>query len=235
MPVVGTSARDLATSILAVPRPVVFFDTAGLLDVLRVPFRQELQVDILASAIRFVEDVRVIPRRVWLVCTENVVKEFQANRESVGQELTARISSLSNSVARLARVAAVVVPEKRIRPLEWLDATVEQRVMSVGDRFVASMSVFRGTSDCVARARDRLWAGLPPASKSKQEFKDCEIFEEFVDLAGLLRRSGFDQPIIFVTPNSSDYGAPPEGHDQIASDLRASSCLYVSNAAWALD
>jgi len=143
------------------------------------------------------------------------------------------MSNVSQSIARLSRVARIVVPEKRIAELEWLDAIFEERVLGVMDRLVRSLSVFRGTPECVTRARDRLWAGLPPASKAKQEFKDCEIFEEFLELAGALRKQSFDQPIVFVTSNTSDYGPPPQGHEQVASDLTAASCSFAGNLAWA--
>jgi hypothetical protein len=92
------------------------------------------------------------------------------------------------------------------------------------------------TPDYVSRARDRLWAGLPPASRSKQEFKDCEIFEEFVELATALRHSSFNRSIVFITPNSKEFerlwrsSARPRT-DSV--DLLANRCLYVGNAAWA--
>ncbi len=101
------------------------------------------------------------------------------------------------------------------------------------DRLVSSLIVFRGT-DCIGKARDRLWAGQPPASKSKQEFKDCEIFEEFLELVMSLRGHGFDKKTIFVTPNRHDYGDPPRGHDRIASDLEAVGAAYAANISWAL-
>lgn len=233
MPVADTSSLELVESICALPRPLMFLDTAGILDILRVPFRPELQVDIINSAAALVEDLSVAPRRIWVVSTANVAQEFYARREGVLQELSTRMSNLTQSIGRLSRIARLVVPERRVTELDWLDSTLEQRVLGVVDRLVASMSLFRGTPDCVGRARDRLWAGLPPASKSKQEFKDCEIFEEFLELAGALRRASFDQPIVFVTPNSKDYGLPPQGHQQIAADLMARGCLFAGNIAWA--
>ena len=178
-----TSSLDLAASVCALPRPLMFLDTAAILDIMRVPFRHELQVDIVDSAAALVDDLAATPKRMWVVSTSNVLQEFQANREAVLQELGTRISNVTQSILRLSRVASLVVPEKRIGPLDWLDATLGSRVVGVMDRLVASVTLFRVTAECVGRARDRLWAGLPPASKSKQEFKNCEIFEEFLELA----------------------------------------------------
>ena len=152
------------------------------------------------------------------------------------QELEARISNLNQTISRLSRVARIVFPERRINLFEWLEPThptLEPRVLEIMDRLIESMIVFRGTTECFGKARDRLWAGLPPASKSKQEFKDCEIFEEFLELVGALRKQGFSKPIVFVTPNKGDYGPPPLGHEKIASDLQMTGAIYTANIAWA--
>jgi hypothetical protein len=124
-------------------------------------------------------------------------------------------------------------PDRRIANVEWLDVSLNERIVGVMDRLVTSMSVYRGTTQCVGRARERLWAGRPPASRAKQQFKDCEIFEEFIELMMILRAKGFDQRAVFVTPNSQDYGPPPDGFEQIGSDLKAVQALYAANIAWA--
>ncbi len=74
-----------------------------------------------------------------------------------------------------------------------------------------------------------------PASQAKQEFKDREIFEEFLELLATLRSQGFDRTAVFVTPNGKDYGPPPNGHPKIASDLAAGNAQYAANVSWARD
>src|SRR5207244_2772327 len=138
--------------------------------------------DMMESAAAMIDDVVANPRRIWIVTSGNVIQEFQAHRESVQQELGTRISNLSQSISRLSRVARSVFPAPHISQLEWLELALQERVLGIMDRLVASVIVFHGTTDCIGKARNRLWAGHAPASKSKQEFKDCEIFEEFLEL-----------------------------------------------------
>src|ERR1017187_1544382 len=57
---------DLAAAVMAQPCPLLFLDTAAILDILRVPFRHELQVDIVDSAAAIVDKVLADPRRIWL-------------------------------------------------------------------------------------------------------------------------------------------------------------------------
>src|SRR5437879_12917231 len=77
-----TSSLDLAASVCALPRPLMFLETAAFLDIMRVPFRHELQVDIVDSAAALVDDLAATPKRIWVVSTSNVLQEFQANREA---------------------------------------------------------------------------------------------------------------------------------------------------------
>lgn len=198
-----------------------------------MPYRHNLQFEIIESAVAIIEDSIASPRRVWAVTTANVIQEFQTHRDSVQQELESQISALNLSMSRLSRVAGVVLPERRISHVDWLGLPLHHRVLGIMDRLVSFLIVFRGT-DCIGKALNRLWAGQPPASKSKQEFKDCEIFEEFLEIVSSLRSNGFDKPAVFVTPNKQDYGAPPRGHDRIASDLEAAGALYAANISWAL-
>lgn len=227
------SSRELAAVICALPRPVLFFDTAALLDVLRVPFRQELQMGILESAVSLVSQASDDSREVWLVSTSGVLQEFRSHCHAIGQELAAHVAQLARTVARMAQIAAVVLPEKQIQQLQWLDADFGERVIGIAERLVASTTLYQGSDACIQRAGQRVWTGLPPASISKQEFKDCQIFEEFLELAAELRSNNFALPIAFVTPNSKDYGNPPVGHERISADLNAHGCLYAGNVAWA--
>jgi hypothetical protein len=205
------SCASLAVAMVAKPSALLFLDTAAILDILRVPFRHELQVDIIDSAATIVDEALAEPRRVWLVTSANVIQEFEGRRTHVADELSARIRDLSLSIARVSSVAKMAFPERRFGSLDLLELKLEQRIQGIVDRFVNSMVIFRGTPLCIGKARDRLWAGLPPASKARQEFKDCEIFEEFLELLSAIRHLGFEPPAIFITPNKEDYGPLPMG------------------------
>lgn len=101
------------------------------------------------------------------------------------------------------------------------------------NRLVDALFLFQETVECVGKARNRLWGAVPPASKAEREYKDCEIFEEFLELITALRNQGFNHATVFVTPNKDDYGPAPDGHAEIGSDLTACNATYVANLSWA--
>jgi len=227
------TCADLVEAVVAQPAPLLFLDSAAILDVLRIPFRHELQADVLDSALEVVNEAAGEPRRIWLVTTANVVQEIEGHRESVRQELFAYIRSLNSSIKRALTIATSVFPERRFGWPDLAEIQLDQRMLQIMDRLIDATVIFQGTAECVTRARDRVSAATPPASRANQEFKDCEIFEEFLELLSAIRRAGFNPPAVFVTPNSRDYGPPPGGHPMIASDLAAQRAQYAANLSWA--
>ncbi len=238
---VPLSSGQLVASVLACPRPLLFLDTAAILDVIRVPLRHELQPDIVTAAATIVRDARSGPRQVWAVSTANVLQEFGAARTRAAAELMAHMKSLNHALSRLSAVATLLFPEhfagspagEEAAVQDRLSDLVENRLLKVMDELADSLVIFEGTPDCVFRARNRVFGALPPASKSGQQYKDCEIFEEFLELLTALRRRGFNQPAVFITPNSKDYGPPPDGHPRIASDLAPCTGTYAAHLSWA--
>jgi hypothetical protein len=58
---------DIAAAATALRRPLLFLDTVAILDISRVPYRQELQVDIMESVAAMIDDLVANTRRVWVV------------------------------------------------------------------------------------------------------------------------------------------------------------------------
>ncbi len=156
MPGLFLSANDLAALLIAQPKPLLFLDTAAILDISRVTYRHELQLDIVESAIAIIDSLVVDPKQVWTITTANVIQEFHANQESMKQELKNRISDLNYSVSRLSRIAKDILPERQINTVDWLDFTFQDRILGIMDRLVDSTLVFRGSADCIVKAHDRV-------------------------------------------------------------------------------
>lgn len=224
------TSEELAKAIMALPCPVIFLDTAALLDLLRAPYRSDVDEAVLASCVDLVEDLTTNPRKVWVVITDAVVHEVQDNLERVSNELKNNIRSLR----RMLTTARTLFPERDITVHDWLEAHLFDRVLGVMSRLQSSSMVFSGGDACMANANRRLFAGRAPSARSKQQYKDCLIFEEFLELARHLRSAGFLGSLVFVTPNKVDYGRPPVGADDIADDLQQVSGLYCSNITWAM-
>ncbi len=183
---------------------------------------------------RVVQDYHAGNVSAWIVASTNVVLELEDNRSNVQSELEKGVRKLKAQLARMATATSALLPEREIVRPDWIDDEFSRCVGLVLDRLVDSMSFYEGSSDCKLRASDRVYAGVPPSSKSTQQYKDCAIFEEFLELARSLRESGFQGRLIFVSSNKNDYGPPPVGASRIAEDLAEHGAEYVASLDWAL-
>jgi len=171
--------------------------------------------------------------RVWPVTSSNVVIELEEHRQDVTAELDSSIRGMSSSIARMIEVARVLFPERAFAPFEFAPNGFQDPVSMVLDRLVDATAVCQHTDACTLKAANRVRSGLPPSKPGKQEFKDCEIFECFLELSAELRASGFEPAIVFVSPNKNDYGPPPDGFAAIANEIRSVNASYVANLSWA--
>ncbi len=215
----------LVQRIINQPAPVIFLDTAAILDVARVPYREDLDLKLISCA----EKLSSGANQAWVVTTGNVVRELNDNRLFVETELNKEMKRFE----RLAKVEVILFPEDPPRLSSRRDKDVAKRALETMDRLVEVTHVFQGSRDCTLRAADRVRDKHRPSSAKKQEFKDCEIFEEFLELASRLRVIEFAQPIVFVTSNVSDYGPVPDGHPRIKEDLAQRSAIFAANLSHA--
>ncbi|MDX2149724.1 MAG: PIN domain-containing protein [Bryobacteraceae bacterium] len=211
--------------------PVLFFDTAAILDIVRCAYRPDLRLDLLRSAAAACAASKAVPgRQLWLAATPTVLKELADNRCGVLEELDKAISRTLREIGRFAEVARVLSASKAAAP-DWLNDELQTGIVELMNRLMTALTVYEGSASCVARAYDRVRHGLAPASRGKQEMKDCVIFEEFLEMAEGLTAMGFARPRVFITPNDRDFGKPPEG--RVCDDLVRVGANYVSNLSWA--
>ena len=227
------TVADLAAAIIAEPAPILLLDTAAILDVFRVLFRPEIEANIVASALALLEASRASPKRLWLIAPKSVMRELDANRQSVKEEMVSQLKRLGDIIVRVHEISNVVFPERQSEALDLIEIGLESRVAGIVDRFISATRVFSGSDVCHKKAAGRVWGTLPPASHRKESYKDCEIFEACLELLGTLRAAAFSPAAVFVTPNSTDYGPPPDGFPNIGSELATLNATYTRDLSWA--
>ncbi len=172
------------------------------------------------------------PRRVWLVTSALVISEFRNNVTSVTNELKGAIEKQARTITRVADVSRAIFPEQRVEATNWEAMGVDQRVTELVNGLVDRLVVFDGSPESQLRAGARVRSAEPPSGRGKdQQYKDCEIFEAFLELVSAARSQGFTSRAILVTADKG-YGKPP-GHKRIKEDLSAVSAEYVTHLAWA--
>jgi hypothetical protein len=214
------------------PAPVVLLDTCALLDVIRIPHRDELQLESIEAALSIARRAQAVPRGTWLIAATLVETEWVDNCNPVAEESRREIAKLERRLDRLRGVAKHVLPLEMIGPLELGRLQIEELLKAAAQALIRMAHIVEPDPDSVMRARTRVVAGVAPAARGRQEYKDCEIFEHYLSLGRALRALGFQPDLFFVSSNTKDYGSPNELPAQVAADLQSARIEFVTSLGW---
>lgn len=224
---------ELAQAIVQNPKPLILIDTCSILDIIRVPIREELNAEqLIGGAQSLLENA--LGGKIYLAITSTVRIEYDTNLPEVQdglkslaekREKQAKHYVLSTSLAGLPIAGAgPFAPDTLSGVLSQLAADIVSHTYEI-----------EGSDACSGRAMGRVVGNQAPASKGKSEAKDCHIIEHFLELARSLRSLGFSEKIAFVTSNSNDYGKIGDLRPPLEDQFRVVDLHYVNNFRWALN
>lgn len=225
---------EVCTTITARPAPVLFLDTCTILDVLRAPCRETIAVEEISAAMALIKLNGQPTPGVWLVTNETVHGEWADNLDTVKTELERESKKIERLRSRLVGAVDIVYGRThevghRVEHLELSEhlENLSRELLSVSQKLKIAESHS-------VNAMSRVIRCLSPACRGKQEAKDCQIFEAFLDVGRALRTRGFADSICFVTANSEDYGKPTEPKNPLGAELLGINARYVGSLTWAL-
>ena len=225
---------EVCAAITAKPEPVLFLDTCTILDVLRAPCRESIAVEEISAAMTLIRLNGQPTPGVWLVTNETVHDEWTANLDTVKIELERESKKIERLRSRLVDAVDIVYGRthevghrvEHLKLTEHLE-NLSRQLLSVSQKVKIADS---HSLNAMSRVRKY----MAPAGRGKQEAKDCEIFEAFLDVGRTLRSRGFADSICFVTANTDDYGKPTEPKNPLDTELLGINARYVGSLTWAL-
>jgi hypothetical protein len=220
------SIVDTASKICQDIKPVLLLDTCALLDIVRTPVRENIPAEIVSSAIKLIST----RQEVWLIACEVIDTEWKKHIDEVAISTANDIKNLHKRVKLFEDVVncSPISPKwSYVKPVTSYDLEIELRKISVN--FLNSLEFIKPDADCTVKASTRLINAVAPASKGKDEFKDCLIIEHYLKLSSQLRKMGFSEKIIFVSSNKNDFGNPYGLAPPLDSEFSIVGLDYVSN------
>lgn len=226
-----TSAAEVCDRILAKPKPLFFLDTCVILDVVRALHRESLNKDYFDYVSKLLKLYQ--EDAVWLVTAEIVITEYMDNILTVVTETEQSIRKMERGLSPLYSVLnslAVDVPP----PLNFSSYGLPSILKGVSEQVLNACLAVQEHEAQIMKARHRVTTNIAPASRGKNEYKDCEIIESFLDVSNKLRQAGFNEVIAFVTSNKSDYGDLGKLRSPLDTEFDGVKAHYVSNFMHAL-
>jgi hypothetical protein len=226
------SPEDIGQRIFNSSAPILFIDTCIFLDILRSPYRDNISVNAISSALNLIKMSENDPCKVWLLTNEMVHSEWGENIANVKQELENEVKRLEHTREQLVIAANVILEIKPAHGQKMTSLNLHGHLENLSRNFLSHCLIIKQKDSHFVKAMHRVQKCLAPAKKGKPEPKDCVIFEAFLDIPEKVRGLGYSGEIYFVTSNSRDYGkvnAP-----LILEELNRINATLIDNLQWAL-
>jgi len=217
----------LVTLLDASTKPVIFWDTCSLLDIIRLPApKREHPVRKLEQAMAITQ--KIVSGDIISLASELTVGEFNHHVGHTQNEVVAaakEISQLYNKYMEFVRRAnpAITMPSVDLQAynLEILLSGLVQDIV-VQTKFIQRDDYFLNS------AEDRLLKKIPPAKK-KAEFKDCYIWLTCLTVRQMSKKTS--KPFGFLSSNVKDYSkAPSKQFDPyLAAEATAADIIYYAD------
>ena len=226
------SLEDICNRIIQAPAPILFMDTCIFLDVLRTPFRDNISTEGIATTLKLIELTEKTPPNVWLVTNETVKGEWDDNVSLVKLELEKEIKKVEARREKLLLSAKMTLGNNYEYGQKDTLINLHTHLESLSRNFLDKCLIARVEDIHSVKAMQRVRKCIPPARKGKQEAKDCEILEAFLDISNRVCGAEYDKPICFISSNGDDYGKPEDS--PIQNEFDEVSATYVNNLQWGL-
>lgn len=211
-------------NVLPAGKPVIFWDTCALLDVIRLPLRYNLvtleNYDRIAT---LVEQGNLLS-----VTSEMVLSEFNDHFLKEKKKLEDEQNSRRKKVIEYSDYMASQKKKDKIKATVTT-LNVLSRLELLINKIMRHTYIIRGESTYRDFADFRLRNKIAPAA-SKAEYKDCYIWGAFLKLAHEYPHT----KLVFLTSNPKDYKQGSIIHPNISQDcLRANAqCMFNIGTAY---
>lgn len=212
------------STVLPNGKPVLFWDTCALLDIIRIPIRSNLvalsNYERIAELIEKGDILSVTSEMVLSEVNDHFLKEKQIleNEQTRRKNEIIGFADYMESQKKRDRIKSAVALLNVISRLELLTTRILRRTYIV-----------RGESKYRDSADFRLRNKIAPAAR-KAEYKDCYIWSSFLTFAHEYPHT----KLVFMTTNPKDYRQDKNLFPDIQRDcVRANAqCLFNIGAAY---
>ena len=225
---------DTLALILSDPAPVLMLDACSLLDVARAPSLPNNSSGVVDAANRLLAGSDA--DRLWIVVAQVAANEFRQNINAVVQQQEGHLRRLRTDLTKATQVGRALgrgLP--RAAMSDVFPAHLAEGLRERAEKLAQAALELDSDDVCRAAAGRRVTAGRAPAGQGHiQQYKDCEIFEAYLNLLGELRAAGFVERVAFVTSNTKDFGSPNDSESIVVSDLAVHRAEYFTDLAAAV-
>lgn len=223
---------DLVGLLVTAEKPIIFYDTCTLLDLIRLPIREESPDNIISilEAAKSIRDA-VNNDNIYSIRLPLVSQEWSKHAEKIQSDTKFYFENLDMRIEATKRIAAFNGQSFESGNLQDLELHNSLYDLSLG--LLHEGLALSEDDDVMKRASVRTLACHAPAAKGK-ELQDCVIYEHALQVMAELRTQGIGSPLVFLTSNIKDFceqGSVPK--EPIKTELENLGAVLVTQWTWA--
>lgn len=209
-------------------KPVIFWDTCSLLDIVRLPLPERNNtVDTLRMIIEIKD--KIISNDIISISSELCITEFNNHIESWSKRLESESKKLSKSYNNfIGFINEINVASQTISNVDLSVYKIEQLLCQITHAII-NETIFVEEDDTFKEfAHFRTTNKIPPAKK-KGEYKDCYIWGTCLEIRSTNTDKSY--PYYFISSNTTDY-ANENKKDfvvEISNEASINKIEYFSN------
>lgn len=197
-----TVADFKANVYAANPKPVIFWDTCALLNIIRFIYREKGDFAQKYNSIKHVHD-QILSGNVYSITSEIIVNEWNAH---IDKTLSGFKQSLEDTTRyHLGGITVSNLLNGRTDNSEPLTGKgIEQNLLKMVKEIIDSTFFMKYDKEIAYDALQRTSGKQPPAGV-KEEFKDCAIWSTMVVFCKEMNTIDPSLPKVFYTKNTEDF------------------------------
>lgn len=211
---------------LDIPRdkPLIFWDTCGLLKILHIPDFDEKNAQNLLNHFCWISD-EIEANRITSVTSELVISELSEHLDKVTRGLKKNQEGAKKDILKYCSIEKIPDLRRKIEN-QLVKIKVEKRLLKLLNKIVRLTYIIKEHSQFGGLAHYRVLHKLAPAAV-KGEYKDCYIWVTYLTLINevVLPKS------VFYTDNKEDFFQKDTPQTQISNDLIGKSA-FIAKQIW---
>jgi len=180
---------------------VLFLDTCAILDIVRAINRRSSNEMCSAKVFLDKRDLGDIDCKIILPSV--IGQEYADHLESTTKELDSFFKRLSDLQSELINAQSAFGHETMVCTLD-ADA-LTNKIIVLTNNIINNATHILEQDNLHAAASKRVTGCKPPASKGKNELKDCLIVEECLEICRQLKQKAKTIPLFFLSSNTKDF------------------------------
>ncbi|MGD6777716.1 PIN domain-containing protein [Sutcliffiella horikoshii] len=216
---------ELIDSLYSDSKGIILLDTCSLLDIIRVPKRQN--INILIAGNQIIENTN---HNFNVVLPSLIPSEWKDNVANVCDETQKELKKINSNMSFISTVFQSIGLES-FNIFDVTQHDIEIRLKQLAETIIQNSWVLDSKDSEVEKiglkALKRVIDKIPPSKQGKDSTKDCIVYEECLTIGESLRNIGFDKKIIFISSNTSEYD-----NDFIKNELQSHQINYASSLNW---